>query len=110
MLVQLQAAAPERLEDAHMEHIMNAGTFRKLEPICHLANAFQDLERTSVLGAQLAGAARCNRLVVAEQPEQHPVTHSQFERSVLGVVEAACVFLGLEKTSTNLCQKLIPVS
>jgi hypothetical protein len=50
--------SPERLEDAHMKHIMNAGTLRKLKPVSNGSNALGDLERPGVPRAELPAETR----------------------------------------------------
>ena len=50
--------ADEGLEDADVEHIMNASTGGQLQPVRHLANAFQNLKRTSKLGPKLLASSR----------------------------------------------------
>ena len=92
-----------------MKNVVNSGTLRQPETIGHLAKAFKHHERPSILGPQLALAARCDGLVVAKQTEQHPIAHRQLERPVLGVVEASRMFLSLQKTHTNLGEEFIPV-
>ena len=41
--------------------------------------------------------------------QQHPIINLELKRTMLAVVMAASIFLGLKKASTNLLQKLITI-
>ena len=86
----------ERLEDAHMEHVMNARTLRESKAIGDVTHAFLHLVRPRVTGTQLVAVTRQQGLSWAmEQPEPHPVPDVEGQVAMVRVVVALGVVLSL---------------
>lgn len=88
--------ALERLEDADVEDVVDAGTLRKVEPVRDVADAFCDLERASIPRAKLAPWSwqqGLRRLV--ENAQEHPITHRELQLAVVAVIVTSRVLLSL---------------
>ena len=86
----------ERLEDAHMEDVVNACALRETKAVGDVAHAFLHLVRARVMGAQLAAAIWQQGLSwVVEQSEPHPVPDVESQVAMVRVVVALGVVLSL---------------
>ena len=86
----------EGLQNADMEHVVDARPLRQSKPIRHIAHTFQHLVRPGIARAKLAPAPRSQQLSrPMEQPKPHPVPDVESQVPVVGVVVALGVLLCL---------------
>ena len=100
----------ERLEDAHMEHVVNARTLRELKAVGDITHAFLHLVRPRVMGTQLVAATRQQGLSWAmEQPEPHPVPDVEAQVAMMSVVVALGIVLCLLETFPDIGDESVAV-
>ena len=93
-----------------MEDVVDAGALWQTPAVGDCADAFQHLKGSGVLGTKLAAGARDQGLrVTVKHAQQHPVPNRELQSAVVGVVEAASMFLRLKKTGAYLSQELVAV-
>ena len=86
----------ERLEDADVEDVVNAGAVRKLKAVGDVADAFQHLERPGIAWAQLPTRPGSQGLSGAvEEPQPDPRANVERQGSMMCVVVALGVGLRL---------------
>ena len=94
-----------RLEQAHMEDVMQSSAGRKLQPVGNPANALQHLERPRVARAKLPfcpGLQRLRGLMMHAQP--NPIAHSKLQVAVSDVVVLLRQLLRLKEALPDLSQ------
>lgn len=100
----------ERLQNANMEDVMDAGVLLELKAISHSSYAFDDLEWPGVERRELAAAPKNKGLGGAmEKSKPHPITCVVLDVAVMVVVVAASIFFGLENTGTDLREEHVMV-
>jgi hypothetical protein len=88
--------SPERLQDSDKEDVVDACVDRELKAVGDGAHSFQDLEWSSEAWAELGAGAWNERLSVAVQEAQpHPLSDYELHGTVVRVVVAASILLGL---------------
>jgi len=86
----------ERLQDADVEHVMDASPSRELELVRYCANAFQDLVWPGVSWTQLPAAAWQECLCwPVKNAKPYPVAHLELQVSVVSIIVVASVLLSL---------------
>ena len=86
----------ERLEDADVEDVVNAGAVRKLKAVGDVADAFQHLERPGIARAQLPTRPGSQGLSGAvEEPQPDPRADVELQGSMMCIVVALGVGLRL---------------
>jgi hypothetical protein len=76
-----------RLQQAHVEDIMDVGALEQLEAVGHRTNLFLNTERPGVARSHLAFGAGVERLSsVVQQPQPYPVAHLELHLTMHVVV------------------------
>jgi len=79
--------APEWLQDAHMEYIMDAGAFGQPEAISCCTHALHHLKGSSKTRTELAAETRDERLCwPMKDAEQHPIVDLKLQRPVMSII------------------------
>ena len=97
-----------RLEQAHMEDIMQSSAGQKLQLVGNPANALQHLEWPGVARAKLPfcpGLQRLRGPMKLAQP--NPITYNKLQVTVAGVVVLLRQLLRLKEALPDLSQHLI---
>ena len=97
-----------RLEQAHMEDVMQSSAGRKLQPVGNPANALQHLEWPGVARAKLPFGLGFQRLRgPMKQAQPNLITHSKLQVVVADVVVLLRQLLRLKEAMSDLRQHLI---
>lgn len=91
-----------------MEHIMNLGTRRKVQPIGNLANALKNLKRPCILGPQLSlWTINQGQGLAVKKTQPHPVPNSKLQLPVMVIVVALGVFMCLQQAILNFNEEYV---
>ena len=97
-----------RLEQAHIEDVMQSSVDQKLQPVGNPANALQHLERPGVARAKLPFCPGLQRLRgPMKQVQPNPIAHCELQVMVAGVVVLLRQLLCLKEAPPDLSQYLI---
>jgi hypothetical protein len=89
----------EGFEHAHMENIMNSGTWRQAETICNFTNPFSDLEWSGILGTEFSSCARLQSSCMSiQQAKPYTVIDVELQWSMVDIIVALGMFLSLKKS------------
>jgi hypothetical protein len=98
------------LEDADMEDVVDVRTLWQLEAVSDVADAFLDLERTCILGAQLAAHSRDRGLSrTMQKAEPNPDANVELQVMVMSIVVALGILLRMKEPVTDVVEESIPV-
>jgi hypothetical protein len=93
-----------------MKHVVDTGAVEEPMTVGDGADAFDDLERTGKLQAELAPVPRCQGLSRAMKDSQlDPITHGELQITMVAVVVLFSVLLGLQQAVADVRQERIVV-
>lgn len=101
----------ERLENAHMKHIVDSGIRGQAQAISNFADTFQHLEGTCIAQPELAAGACSQRLGgLVEHAQPHPIAHGELQRPVVDIIVATSILLGLEQPGAYLDEESVSIN